>query len=145
MRKASITISFDEEKLSALKMYLEQKNMNVEEQIILILNKIKQMYKYDNNIKSLLDLNPKINVVLVDNKLFLQELIYDYNDKNVPINIQLVTLNTIIEDINRNHNLISQEYEYGYDLIDTESRSVIKIIFDNNEFEKGLYLFGEKL
>ena len=31
--------------------------MNVEEQIILILNKIKQMYKYDNNIKSLLDLN----------------------------------------------------------------------------------------
>lgn len=69
---------------------------------------------------------------------------YDYNDKNVPINIQLVTLNTIIEDINRNHNLISQEYEYGYDLIDTESRSVIKIIFDNNEFEKGLYLFGER-
>ena len=43
------------------------------------------MYKYDNNIKSLLDLNPKINVVLVDNKLFLQELIYDYNDKTIII------------------------------------------------------------
>ena len=34
--------------------------MNIEEQIILILNKIRQMYKYDNNIKSLLDLNPKL-------------------------------------------------------------------------------------
>lgn len=33
MRKASITISFDEEKLSALKMYLEQKNMNVEDEL----------------------------------------------------------------------------------------------------------------
>ena len=43
------------------------------------------MYKYDNNIKSLLDLNTKINVVLVDNKLFLQELIYDYNDKTIII------------------------------------------------------------
>ena len=40
--------------------------------------------------------------------------------------------------------LTDQEYEYGYDLIDTESRSVIKIIFDNNEFEKGLYLVGER-
>ena len=43
------------------------------------------MYKYDNNIKSLLDLNTKINVVLVDNKLFLQELIYDYNDETIII------------------------------------------------------------
>ena len=59
--------------------------MNVEEQIILILNKIRQMYKYDNNIKSLLDLDLKINVILVDNKLFLQELIYDYNDKTIII------------------------------------------------------------
>ncbi len=33
MRKATITISFDEEKLSALKMYLEQKNMNVEDEL----------------------------------------------------------------------------------------------------------------
>lgn len=33
MRKTSITISFDEEKLSALKMYLEQKNMKVEDEL----------------------------------------------------------------------------------------------------------------
>ena len=59
--------------------------MNVEEQIILILNKIKQMYKYDNNIKFLLDLNPQINVILVNNKLLLQELIYDYNDETIII------------------------------------------------------------
>lgn len=30
MRKTTITISFDEEKLSALKMYLEQKKLKVE-------------------------------------------------------------------------------------------------------------------
>ena len=30
MKKATITISFDEEKLSALKMYMEQKGNNVE-------------------------------------------------------------------------------------------------------------------
>ncbi len=33
MRKTSITISFDEEKLSALKMYLEQKNVKVEDEL----------------------------------------------------------------------------------------------------------------
>lgn len=33
MKKTSITISFDEEKLSALKMYLEQKNMQVEDEL----------------------------------------------------------------------------------------------------------------
>lgn len=33
MKKASITISFDEEKLSALKMYLDQKNMKVESEL----------------------------------------------------------------------------------------------------------------
>ena len=33
MKKTAITISFDEEKLSALKMYLEQKNMNVEDEL----------------------------------------------------------------------------------------------------------------
>lgn len=33
MRKTSITISFDEERLSALKMYLEQKNMKVEDEL----------------------------------------------------------------------------------------------------------------
>ncbi len=33
MRKTTITISFDEEKLSALKMYLEQKNLKVETEL----------------------------------------------------------------------------------------------------------------
>ena len=33
MKKTSITISFDEEKLSALKMYLDQKNMKVETEL----------------------------------------------------------------------------------------------------------------
>lgn len=33
MKKASITISFDEEKLSALKMYLDQKSMKVESEL----------------------------------------------------------------------------------------------------------------
>lgn len=33
MKKTAITISFDEEKLSALKMYLEQKNMNVGDEL----------------------------------------------------------------------------------------------------------------
>ena len=33
MKKATITISFDEEKISALKMYLEQKNMKVEDEL----------------------------------------------------------------------------------------------------------------
>lgn len=33
MRKASITISYDEERLSALKMYLDQKNMKVEDEL----------------------------------------------------------------------------------------------------------------
>ena len=33
MKKATITISFDEEKLSALKMYLAQKNMQVESEL----------------------------------------------------------------------------------------------------------------
>lgn len=33
MKKTSITISFDEEKLSALKMYLEQKKMSVEDEL----------------------------------------------------------------------------------------------------------------
>lgn len=33
MRKTTITISFDEEKLSALKMYLDQKNMKVESEL----------------------------------------------------------------------------------------------------------------
>ncbi len=33
MRKTSITISFDEERLSALRMYLEQKNMKVEDEL----------------------------------------------------------------------------------------------------------------
>ena len=33
MKKATITISFDEEKLSALKMYLAQKNLNVESEL----------------------------------------------------------------------------------------------------------------
>ena len=33
MKKATITISFDEEKLSALKMYLTQKNTQVESEL----------------------------------------------------------------------------------------------------------------
>lgn len=33
MRKATITISYDEERLSALKMYLDQKNMKVEDEL----------------------------------------------------------------------------------------------------------------
>ena len=33
MKKATITISFDEEKLAALKMYLAQKNMQVESEL----------------------------------------------------------------------------------------------------------------
>lgn len=33
MKKTAITISFDEEKLSALKMYLDQKNMKVETEL----------------------------------------------------------------------------------------------------------------
>lgn len=33
MRKTTIPVSFDEEKLSALKMYLEQKNMKVEDEL----------------------------------------------------------------------------------------------------------------
>lgn len=33
MKKATISISFDEEKLSALKMYLGQKNMKVEDEL----------------------------------------------------------------------------------------------------------------
>lgn len=33
MKKVTITISFDEEKLSALKMYLAQKNLNVESEL----------------------------------------------------------------------------------------------------------------
>ncbi len=33
MRKTSISISFDEDKLSALKMYLEQRNMKVEDEL----------------------------------------------------------------------------------------------------------------
>ncbi len=33
MKKTSITISFDEEKLSALKMYLGQKDMKVEDEL----------------------------------------------------------------------------------------------------------------
>ncbi len=38
MKKATITISFDEEKLSALKMYLAQKNMQVESELELALS-----------------------------------------------------------------------------------------------------------
>ena len=33
MKKSSITISFDEEKLSALKMYMEQKNVKLEDEL----------------------------------------------------------------------------------------------------------------
>ena len=33
MKKTTITISFDEEKLSAMKMYLAQKNMKVENEL----------------------------------------------------------------------------------------------------------------
>lgn len=33
MKKSAITISFDEEKLSALKMYLSQKNVSVESEL----------------------------------------------------------------------------------------------------------------
>ena len=33
MKKTTITISFDEEKLSALKMYLTQKNMQAEQEL----------------------------------------------------------------------------------------------------------------
>ena len=33
MKKVTITISFDEEKLSALRMYLAQKNLNVESEL----------------------------------------------------------------------------------------------------------------
>lgn len=33
MKKISVTISFDEEKLAALKMYLAQKNMQVESEL----------------------------------------------------------------------------------------------------------------
>ena len=33
MKKTAITITFDEEKLSALKMYLDQKNMKVETEL----------------------------------------------------------------------------------------------------------------
>ena len=33
MKNVTITISFDEEKLSALKMYLAQKNLNVESEL----------------------------------------------------------------------------------------------------------------
>ena len=33
MKKATITISFDEERLSALRMYLEQKNTKVESEL----------------------------------------------------------------------------------------------------------------
>ena len=33
MKKTTITISFDEEKLSALKMYLAQKNIQVEQEL----------------------------------------------------------------------------------------------------------------
>lgn len=38
MKKTSITISFDEEKLSALKMYLEQKKMSVEDELERVLD-----------------------------------------------------------------------------------------------------------
>lgn len=33
MKKATITVSFDEERLSALKMYLEQKNQTLESEL----------------------------------------------------------------------------------------------------------------
>jgi len=33
VKKTSITISYDEERLSALKMYLDQKNMKVEDEL----------------------------------------------------------------------------------------------------------------
>ena len=38
MKKISVTISFDEEKLAALKMYLAQKNMQVESELELALS-----------------------------------------------------------------------------------------------------------
>lgn len=34
MKKTNITISFDEEKTAALKLYLEQKNMKMEEELV---------------------------------------------------------------------------------------------------------------
>ncbi|MBE7002083.1 MAG: hypothetical protein IKB86_04765 [Clostridia bacterium] len=33
MKKATVTISFDEERLSALKMYMEQKNVKLEDEL----------------------------------------------------------------------------------------------------------------
>ena len=75
------------------------------------------MYKYDNNIKSLLDLNPKINVVLVDNKLFLQELIYDYNDKTI-----IVQNNKIIYKTSKDKRVLI-EYKDFDDLIFYERKN----------------------
>lgn len=34
MKKTTITISYDEEKLNALKLYLKQKNMNLDDELI---------------------------------------------------------------------------------------------------------------
>ena len=34
MKKTTINISYDEEKLSALKLYLEQREMNIEDELV---------------------------------------------------------------------------------------------------------------
>lgn len=41
MRKATITITFDEDKISALVMYLEKKNMRVEDELM---NALENLY-----------------------------------------------------------------------------------------------------
>lgn len=38
MKKTTITISYDEEKMNALKLYLEQKGMNAEDELIKSMN-----------------------------------------------------------------------------------------------------------
>lgn len=64
MKKATVTISFDEERLSALKMYMEQKNLKLETELEKALENL-----YSKNVpagvRGFIDMksNPKIEAI----------------------------------------------------------------------------------
>ena len=60
--------------------------MTLEEKVVAIVEKVRQMYKYDSSKRDILNQTPSIRVALENNKLMLRSITFDNYDKIVVYN-----------------------------------------------------------
>jgi len=82
-----------------------EQEISLEKKILLIIDKVKKMYKYNNNLVDLLKYQPEIKIELENNKLKLVEISFSYYNT-------LIIQETHIDYYEENSNKYMTLYEY---------------------------------